>query len=156
MSDQKKFAILRIVFGIIWGVDAYFKWQPAFFANFTDYLSGNLDSQPYLVHQWINLWVHVVGINPNLFAFFVAAIETAIALALILGVAPRITVWAGVAMGLIIWSTAEGFGGPYAAGSTDVGAAIIYVLVFLALYLGHAWDTVCLREWLTRKEIAAK
>ena len=97
-------------------------------------------------------WIHVVGVNPNLFAFSVAAIETAIAIALILGVAPQITVWAGIAMGLIIWSTAEGFGGPYTAGSTDVGAAIIYVLVFPALYFGHAWDALCLNGWLGREK----
>jgi thiosulfate dehydrogenase [quinone] large subunit len=41
-------------------------------------------------------------------------------------------------MALVIWSTAEGFGGPYAAGSTDIGAAIIYVLVFVALFLTNA------------------
>lgn len=138
--ETRKFAILRIVFGIIWAVDAYFKWQPAFFANFTSYLSGSIGDQPYLVKQWIDLWIHVIGINPGLFALFVALIETAIAFALILGIFPKLTVSAGVAMGIIIWSTAEGFGGPYTAGSTDIGAAIIYVLVFLALYFGHAWD----------------
>lgn len=39
---------------------------------------------------------------------------------------------------IVIWSTAEGFGGPYHAGSTDVGAAIIYPLVFAALFLSSA------------------
>ena len=138
--ETKKLAVLRIVFGAIWAIDAYFKWQPAFFINFTSYLSGSIGNQPYLVKQWINLWIHVIDINPGLFALFVALIETAIALALILGIFPKLTVWAGVAMGIIIWSTAEGFGGPYTAGSTDIGAAIIYVLVFLALYFGRAWD----------------
>jgi hypothetical protein len=39
----------------------------------------------------------------------------------------------------IVWSVAEGFGRPYVPGtSTDVGAAIIYSLVFLALLLVDA------------------
>jgi hypothetical protein len=37
-----------------------------------------------------------------------------------------------------IWTTAEGFGGPYQAGSTDIGAAIIDPLVFAGLFLSSA------------------
>ena len=147
VNTKRKFALLRIAFGAIWGVDAFFKWQPAFFANFVSYLSGNLDNQSYAVQQWINLWINVVGINPQMFALFVAFIETAIAAMLILGVAPKITVWAGVMMSLVIWSTAEGFGGPYTAGYTDIGAAIIYILVFLALYFGNAWEDLSAKNW---------
>ena len=151
MPAQKKFAWLRIAFGIIWSIDAYFKWQPNFFANFTGYLSGNLDSQPTAVKAWINLWIHVVGVNPNFFALLVAIAETSIALALIFGIFPRIATWGGILMSLVIWSTAEGFGGPYTAGSTDIGAAIIYVLVFLALWFGHAWDDVSIKRTITEE-----
>ena len=35
---------------------------------------------------------------------------------------------------LLVWSVGEAFGGPYAAGSTDIGTAIIYAFVFAALY----------------------
>ena len=39
----------------------------------------------------------------------------------------------------LIWATAEGFGGPYVPGaSTDVGAAIIYTLLFLTLLINDA------------------
>lgn len=154
MNDQRKFALLRITFGTIWGIDAYFKWQPDFFANFASYLSGNLDSQSRLVRVWINLWINVIGVNPHLFALLVALTETAIALALVFGFASRITTWAGIAMSLVIWSTAEGFGGPYTAGSTDVGAAIIYVLVFLALWFGHAWGDFSITRWFEKRKEA--
>ncbi|MGH8213641.1 MAG: multicopper oxidase domain-containing protein, partial [Rhodanobacteraceae bacterium] len=40
---------------------------------------------------------------------------------------------AGALFSLLIWSTAEGFGGPYTVGATNMGAGIIYVLVFIAL-----------------------
>ena len=45
----------------------------------------------------------------------------------------------GIAYGLFVWSMARGFGGPYVPGTaTDVGAAIIYSLVFWALLLVDA------------------
>jgi nitrite reductase (NO-forming) len=34
---------------------------------------------------------------------------------------------------LLIWATAEGFGGPYTSGAADIGTAIIYAVVFAAL-----------------------
>ena len=39
----------------------------------------------------------------------------------------------GILLSLLIYSVDEGFGGPYGPGSTDIGAAIIYVFVFFAL-----------------------
>ena len=44
----------------------------------------------------------------------------------------------GILLSVVIWTTAEGFGGPYTADSTDIGAAIIYVLVFAGLFLASA------------------
>jgi uncharacterized membrane protein YphA (DoxX/SURF4 family) len=130
--------ILRIVFGIVWGIDAYFKWQPDFINNFTSYLTGAQDSQPWPVHHWIQFWVNVVGVDPTVFAYLVAIGETAIALALILGVFINLTSVIGTLLAIVIWSTAEGLGGPYKAGSTDIGAAVIYVLVFAGLFLSSA------------------
>jgi nitrite reductase (NO-forming) len=130
--------ILRIVFGIVWGIDAWFKWQPDFVNNFTSYLTGAQDGQPWAVHHWIGFWVNVVHVDPTVFAYLVAAGETAIALALVLGAFSNLTYLVGVLLSVVIWSTAEGFGGPYQAGSTDIGAAIIYVLVFAGLFLSAA------------------
>lgn len=129
---------LRIVFGIIWGIDAWFKWQPGFVDNFHSYLTGAQDGQPWAVHHWIGFWINVVHVDPKVFAYLVAAGETAIAVALILGVFSNLTYLIGVFLSVVIWSTAEGFGGPYQAGSTDIGAAIIYVLVFAGLFLSSA------------------
>ncbi len=77
-------------------------------------------------------------VDPTVFAYLVAAGETAIALALILGVFSNLTYLVGVLLSIVIWSTAEGLGGPYQAGSTDIGAAVIYVLVFAGLFLSAA------------------
>ena len=130
--------VLRIVFGLVWAVDAWFKWQPDFINNFTDYLTGAQKNQPLLVHHWIGFWINVIKVDPHVFAYLVAIGETAVALGLILGVFSNLTNLIGVLLSFVIWSTAEGFGGPYQAGSTDIGAAIIYVLVFAGLFLSSA------------------
>ena len=134
----KGFGVLRIVFGIVWGIDAWFKWQPDFVNNFVTYLNGAQDGQPWPIHHWIVFWINTVGIDPTFFAYATAVGETAIASALILGAFTNLTAVVGIVLSTVIWSTAEGFGGPYTAGSTDIGAAIIYVLVFAGLSLGAA------------------
>src|SRR4029077_8893402 len=51
----------------------------------------------------------------------------------------------------IVWSVGEGFGRPYVPGtSTDVGAAIVYSLVFLALLLVDA-GRFSVDRWIVRK-----
>ncbi len=76
--------------------------------------------------------------DPHIFAHLVAIGETAIAIALIVGAFSNLTYLVGVLLSIVIWTSAEGFGGPYVAGSTDIGAAIIYVLVFAGLFLANA------------------
>ncbi|MDQ2762138.1 MAG: hypothetical protein M3Y22_01140 [Pseudomonadota bacterium] len=132
------FGILRIVFGLVWAIDAYFKWQPAFQSGLITYLTGGMEGQPAPVMAWVKFWIDVVRINPHVFAHIVALSETALAIALIVGVLSNTADLGGVLLALVIWSTAEGFGGPYKAGSTDIGASIIYVLVFAALFLSQS------------------
>jgi len=134
----KGITLLRIVFGLVWLVDAWFKWQPDFIHNFENYLNGSLDDQPGWVSAWIKFWVDVINVNPHIFAYFVAVGETAVAIGLILGVFSNLTNIFGLLLSVIIWTTAETFGGPYKAGSTDIGAAVIYALVFVALFLTSA------------------
>lgn len=143
--------MLPIVFGLIWAIDAWFKWQPGFVDNFVGYLSGALPGQPSAVRAWIHFWINVVGINPRLFAYGIAIGETAIAIALILGVFSNLTYIVGAVVSFIIWSAAEGFGGPYTAGATDIGAAVIYVLVFAGLFLSCSGLYLGMDSRLTQK-----
>jgi thiosulfate dehydrogenase (quinone) large subunit len=147
----KGIGLLRILFGIIWGIDAWFKWQPGFIQGFTDYLAGAQQNQPWPVHHWIGFWINTVGLDPTVFAYGVAIGETAIAIALILGAFNNLTAVVGSLVSVAIWSTAEGFGGPYKTGSTDIGAAIIYVLVFAGLFLSFAGLHYGVDRWLTTK-----
>ena len=73
-------------------------------------------------------------IDPHSFATLVAIIETFIALVLVLGFARTVHLHSWTAFSLLIWSVAEGFGGPYTSASVDIGTAIIYAIVFIALY----------------------
>lgn len=61
-----------------------------------------------------------------------------LAIGLIGGLFSNVTYIVGIILSLVIWTTAEGFGGPYDASTADVGAAIIYVLVFGGLFLSSA------------------
>jgi nitrite reductase (NO-forming) len=131
--------LLRIAFGAIWAVDASLKWQPAFQANFQQILSGVAKGQPGFLSWWFGLWHLVVSGRAPVFGILTAGTETYLALALLTGFARKFTYSLGVLYGLFVWSVAEGFGGPYMPGTTtDVGAAIIYSFVFLALLLVDA------------------
>ncbi len=130
--------ILRIAFGLVWAIDAWFKWQPDFINNFSSYLTGSLDGQPGWVQAWINFWINVVKVDPHVFAHIVAIGETAIAIGLIFGLFSNLTYIGGILLSVVIWTSAEGFGGPYVPGSTDIGAAIMYVFVFAGLFLASA------------------
>jgi uncharacterized membrane protein YphA (DoxX/SURF4 family) len=67
------------------------------------------------------------------FAYAVAAAETLIAVAVILGFARKITYISAAVFSVLIWAVAEGFGGPYTSGAADIGTAVIYAVVFLGL-----------------------
>lgn len=150
-TEDRSFAVLRIAFGAVWLIDAAFKWQPAFINNLTSYLQEGAQGQPAAVQAWVHFWIHTVSVNPHLFAILVALAETAIALGLIFGAFTRLAIIGGILMALAIWTTAEGFGGPYAPGSTDIGAAIIYVIVFVALWLGKSWRYYSIDRFLSKK-----
>jgi uncharacterized membrane protein YphA (DoxX/SURF4 family) len=128
-------ALTRIAFGLVWSVDAYFKWQPAFADNFVGYLKETFDGQPALIQTWLNFWIKLVSIDPHLFARIVALSETGIAVGLLLGLFSNLAYAGGVILSLVIWAVPEGFGGPYAPGATDIGAGIIYIFGFLGLFL---------------------
>ena len=131
---SKHVAIVRIVFGLLWGVDAALKWRQSFRDGFLDQIKSIADGQPSWLHGWFSFWAQLFSHNPHVFAILVAIVETLIAFALIFGVARRMTYLLAALFSLFIWAIPEGFGGPYSSTSTDIGAGIIYAIVFLSLY----------------------
>lgn len=147
---RRGIAASRITFGLIWAVAAWLKWQPEFQNKFLDQVTGAQDGQPQMIRGWIGFWASIIRTNPLLFARIEALIETTLAVFLIFGILSNLTYIVGILLSLGIWSTAEGFGGPYIPGqSTDVGTALPYVLLFGVLLLISAGYYYGLDQWLT-------
>jgi nitrite reductase (NO-forming) len=124
---------LRVAFGLIWAADAAFTWTSEFAVHYVGYLHNAAHGQPAWSAWWFDFWIGVVTPNADVFIWLTRAAETAIALGLLFGFARKTLYVAGALFSLLVWSTAEGFGGPYTVGATNMGAGIIYVLVFIAL-----------------------
>jgi nitrite reductase (NO-forming) len=124
---------LRISFGVIWLIDAILKWLPGFRASYMSVIMGEAQGQPRWLHGWFSFWIDLQHPRATLLAYLVAVAETLIAVALIAGFARKATYCAATVLSLLIWGTAEGFGGPYTSGASDIGTAIIYAVVFAGL-----------------------
>src|SRR6516165_2183210 len=126
-----------------WPKDALLKWLPGFRASYMDTIMGEAQGQPGWLKPWFDFWIRFQHPNAMPMAWLVAVLETLIALALIAGFARKVTYISAIVFSLLIWATAEGFGGPYTSGASDIGTAIIYAVVFAALlalsyYAGQA------------------
>jgi nitrite reductase (NO-forming) len=133
-------ATLRILLGLAWTANAALKWFPAFGAGFLSMLTGVSQDQPAFLKPWFRLVTAIASDGRVTFLVLGSvAIETYLAMALLTGFARKLTYSVGAIYTALIWATAEGFGGPYVPGSsTDVGAAIIYTLLFLTLLINDA------------------
>lgn len=126
-------AALRVAFGVIWMVNAAFTWMPGFAANYAGYLRNAAEGQPAWSAWWFNAWIALVEPHATLFLWLTRLATTALALALLFGFARRTVYVIGALYSLLIWSTAGGFGGPYAIGASNTGVGITYVLIFAVL-----------------------
>jgi len=155
-------AALRIAFGIIWAVGAAFTWTSQFAANYVGYLHNAAQGQPAWSAWWFDMWIAVVTPNATAFVWLTRIAETLLAIALLLGFARKTTYVLGALLSLLIWATAEGFGGPYTVGATNMGTALTYVLIFLLLiginYRGgtspYSVDYLIERRWPGWRRVA--
>jgi nitrite reductase (NO-forming) len=134
-DTAKGLAVVRIAFGVVWLVDAVFKFEPAFYHGILGVVKAADAGEPNWLNPWFHAWYSLIGSAAGLFAVAIIVIESLIALSLLSGLARRTAYLGGAIFSFLIWSVAEGFGGPYVAGSTDIGAGIIYVLLFGLLYV---------------------
>jgi thiosulfate dehydrogenase (quinone) large subunit len=125
----------EIVFGLVWLVDAAFKFQPYFIENATSMISDVAVGQPAFLQPWFQFWIAASSFNPSAFAYMIAFVELALGIGLVFGIMRKVAFFGGAVYSIILWSVAEGFGGPITAATTDVGAGIIYAMVFFALIM---------------------
>lgn len=133
----------RILFGCIWLFDAFWKWQPYFLTHALTYLQQSQQGQPVWIIEYIGLVITIIQfIGPVVFGVIAALSETLIALSLITGLFLRWMLLFGVVYSAVLWTTAEGFGGPYGIGFTGnkgdvLGTINIYIIIFLFLIAAY-------------------
>jgi uncharacterized membrane protein YphA (DoxX/SURF4 family) len=151
---SKRIAYVRILFGLVWLIDAIFKFEPAFWHHHAliSYIKAVDTGMPSWLNPWFHTWFRIIGAQPTFYAFLILILETLFALSLIFGVARRLIYGIGIPFSFLIWSVGENFGGPYTAGSTDIGAGFIYVVVFLLLYAvdGATKSSWSLDPWIEK------
>ncbi len=128
--------VLRIVFGVVWAIDAALKWRP-------DFLHGRVFAHQFGIHdqittpvvrQWIDLWQYIAAVVPTGMGVATAIVETLIAVGLLTGTLLNVVYVGSAVYSFGIWSAAEAFGLPWsAAGATDIGPSIGYIIAALAL-----------------------
>jgi thiosulfate dehydrogenase [quinone] large subunit len=144
-------AIVRILFGIVWSIDAIFKWLPGFIGGQTlgHELGGAADVDVPVVHQWLLLWNGIGTGDPHAFAVAIAIIETVFALLILVGAFSNFAFLGSALLSLGIWSGAEGFHLPWGTpGQTDLGPSVGYIIASLALFYAAAGSTWSVDRWL--------
>lgn len=126
--------MVPIFFGLVWAIDAYFKWLPQYQHHFMKIVHAGAANQPGWLGPWYQFWQMVLQPYAHPLALLSAIIETVIAVALIAGFARKIIYLTGALWSFAIWAIPEGFGNISRAAHTDIGTSIIYVTVFAALW----------------------
>jgi nitrite reductase (NO-forming) len=137
-------AAVRVVFGLVWAIDASFKWLPGFVHGQTldDELGKAATVHTPVIHQWIELWHSAATSAPGAFAVGTAVVETCIALGVVLGAFSNLVLVGSAVFSFGIWSAAEAFHLPWTKpGITDLGPSVAYIFAALALYYAHAGAT---------------
>ena len=133
-------SVLRVLFGLVWVIDGALKFTSGFVNSFSQAVSNAAANSPGFLGGWYTFWQAQANAQAALIVYTVGVLELVLGIALVLGLLRKVAYLGGVVLSLLIWAVPEGFGGPYQGGSggTDVGAGVVYALVFLGLILINA------------------
>jgi uncharacterized membrane protein YphA (DoxX/SURF4 family) len=132
----------RVLFGLLWAFDAFWKWHPYFLKHAVTYLVQSQQGQPGWIVSYIQFFINGIQVlepwGPWIFGFIAAVIESLIALSLLFKKGLDFMLPIGFVYSFVLWTTAEGWGGPYGPGFTGsrgdvLGTIIIYCPIFLYL-----------------------
>ncbi len=101
--------IVAITFGLLWGIDGFFKFQGALYTQIPGIVQQAGVGQPAFLNGWFSFWYGVVSYNPMLVTYGTGILEISIAFALIAGFARKIAYIGGIILGMFIWAVPEGF-----------------------------------------------
>ncbi len=143
--ETRRIEVVRVLFGLLWAFDAFWKWQPAFLHNSLSYLSASQAGQPAWIVSYIGFFIQIFNfVGPLYFGIFAAVTETVLAVGLLARLGEKWLLPIGALYSFGLWTTAEGWGGPYAPGSTGnrgdmLGTANMYVLIYLILMVAYLY-----------------
>jgi uncharacterized membrane protein YphA (DoxX/SURF4 family) len=138
-SSERFYSLGRLLFGLLWAFDAFWKWHPYFLQHAVTYLVQSQQGQPAWIVAYIQFFINLFNaVGPLVFGFFAAIVETLIAASLLFNKGLSFMLPIGAVYSLGLWTTAEGWGGPYGPGFTGnrgdiLGTTIIYCVIFLYL-----------------------
>lgn len=131
-SDKIPF-VTRLILGLVFIADSMLKLIPdSAYLIKENVLTGAYGAWSF-VYPWVAFWANFTANNINFFVTFAIVVEFLIGLFLILGLFKKFLYIAGAVYSIAIWLTISQFGGPYIAGTLDIGATPFYFLLFLLL-----------------------
>src|SRR5881396_332016 len=93
---------IRVVFGIVWGIDGALKFQPGVAQSLSGMISDAAQGQPGWLAPWFNFWSQAVSANPAFFATTIGLFELALAFALLAGFLRKIAYTGGIFLLLML------------------------------------------------------
>jgi len=138
--------VLRIAIGLVWAANLLFIVLPSanYWASFASVAASYGAATPGGPG-----FANLVASNPTFFAWTIAIITTYLAVAFLLGVTTRLACVVGfVASLLFLWTQwGQTFVFP---GGTDVGAHPLYLVIYVALFVGGAGRFWSVDGWVWR------
>ena len=132
-SPGIRVAALRLLVGSILAVDATLQFLPGAPPQVAYLLVVGAGQNRPALSWWFSYWAGVIAADPGLWWYGTGILMACLATCLILGVARRLAYVVGFLFSLMLWAVPNGFGGPYAAPNTDIGAGLLYAVLFLVL-----------------------
>lgn len=132
-SPGRHAAFLRLLFGGILAVDATLQFLPGAPPQLAYLLVVAAGQNQPALSWWFSYWASVIAGDPGLWWYGTGVLMAFLATCLILGVARRLAYVVGFLFSVMLWAIPNGFGGPYAAPNTDIGAGLLYAVLFLIL-----------------------